>query len=108
VRAVRIDSGDLALEARRTRGILDARGCTDTQIYVSGSLDEYEIARLRAHGAPIDAYCIGTRLSVSEDAPSLDCAYKLHEYAGKPCRKRSPGKESWPGPRQVFRQLDPP
>lgn len=107
MRAVRIDSGDLGLEATRTRGILDAQGCSDVRIYASGNLDEYEIARLRAQGAPIDAYCVGTRLSVAEDAPSLDCAYKLHEYAGTPRRKRSPGKESWPGARQVFRELDP-
>ncbi len=107
VQAVRIDSGDLVSDAKRTREILDVEGCRDTRIYVSGNLDEFEIARLRAQGAPIDAYCVGTRLSVSEDAPSLDCAYKLHEYAGMPCRKRSLGKESWPGARQVFRHLDP-
>jgi nicotinate phosphoribosyltransferase len=107
LQGVRIDSGDLADGARRVRGILDAAGCGDIRIYVSGGVDEHSIAAMRAHGAPIDAYCVGTRLSVSEDSPALDCAYKLQEYAGRPCRKRSVGKETWPGARQVFRQLDP-
>lgn len=106
VQAVRIDSGDLGLEAKRVRAILDAEGCRDVRIYVSGSLDEYAIARLQAAGAPIDAFCVGTRLSVCEDAPSLDCAYKLQQYAGRATRKRSICKETWPGPRQVYRQLD--
>src|SRR5690606_8405272 len=51
-------------------------------------------------------FCLGTRLTVSEDAPSLDCAFKLHEYAGRPVRKVSQWKESWPGPRQVYRRYD--
>lgn len=104
---VRIDSGDLALAARRTRAILDSLGSWETRILVSGNIDEYSIAMLLASAAPIDAFCVGTRISVSEDAPSLDCAYKLHQYDGRPCRKRSLWKETWPGPRQVYRQLDP-
>ena len=56
---------------------------------------------------PVDTYCVGTRLAVSQDAPSLDCAYKLQRYAGRLCRKRSQWKETWPGPRQVYRQYDP-
>jgi nicotinate phosphoribosyltransferase len=62
---------------------------------------------MEAQQVPIDTYCIGTRLAVSEDAPSLDCAYKLQEYAGRLCRKRSQWKETWPGERQVYRQYDP-
>lgn len=107
VKAVRIDSGDLAAEARRVRDILDSHGEPDVQIMVSGALDEYAIAAMEAAQVPIDTYCVGTRLAVSEDAPSLDCAYKLQEYAGTPCRKRSQWKETWPGQRQVFRQYDP-
>jgi nicotinate phosphoribosyltransferase len=106
VRGVRIDSGDLELEARRVRGILDAEDCREVRIFVSGGIDEHSIATMRAAQAPIDAFCIGTRLSVSADAPSLDCAYKLQQYAGRPCRKRSQWKETWPGPRQVYRQYD--
>src|SRR5690606_32139267 len=93
VQAVRIDSGDLGARARAVRRILDEERCSDVQIVLSGSLDEYEIARLLAAGTPVDAFGIGTRLDVSEDAPSLDLAYKLEEYAGRARRKRSPGKE---------------
>ncbi|HEX7115222.1 MAG TPA: nicotinate phosphoribosyltransferase [Steroidobacter sp.] len=107
VKAVRIDSGDLGAEAKRVRDILDSKGFKDIRILVSGGVDEYVIAALREAKAPIDAFCVGTRLSASEDAPVLDCAYKLQQYAGRPCRKRSLWKETWPGPRQVYRQYDP-
>jgi nicotinate phosphoribosyltransferase len=106
VKAVRIDSGDLAVEARRVREILDSQGETKIQIMASGGLDEYAIAAMEAQQVPIDIYCVGTRLAVSDDAPSLDCAYKLQEYAGRLCRKRSQWKETWPGERQVYRQYD--
>jgi nicotinate phosphoribosyltransferase len=107
VKAVRIDSGDLAVEALRVRDILNSHGEAEIQIMASSGLDEYAIAALEAAQVPIDIYCVGTRLAVSEDAPSLDCAYKLQEYAGTLCRKRSQWKETWPGERQVYRQFDP-
>lgn len=107
VKAVRIDSGDLASEARRVRDILDSNGEKGIQIMASSGLDEYALAAMEAAEVPIDSYCIGTRLAVSEDAPSLDCAYKLHQYAGRVSRKRSQWKETWPGERQVYRQFDP-
>jgi nicotinate phosphoribosyltransferase len=107
VKGVRIDSGDLAVEARRVRETLDSSGAKDVRIIVSGSVDEYIIEAMEAERVPVDAYCVGTRLAVSEDAPSLDCAYKLQQYAGRLCRKRSQSKETWPGPRQVYRQYDP-
>jgi nicotinate phosphoribosyltransferase len=103
VQAVRIDSGDLVESARTVRAILDAGGCGAVRILVSGNLDEHEIARLVNSGAPIDAFGVGTRLDTSADAPYLDCAYKLEEYAGRARRKRSTGKATWPGKKQVFR-----
>ena len=103
VGAVRIDSGDLLEGSRAVRALLDAGGCGAVQILASGNLDELEIARLCAAGAPIDAFGIGTRLDTSADAPYLDCAYKLEEYAGRPRRKRSWGKATWPGRKQVYR-----
>ena len=54
----------------------------------------------------IDGFGIGTHLDTSEDAPYLDCAYKLQEYAGIPRRKRSEGKATWPGTKQVYRRFD--
>jgi nicotinate phosphoribosyltransferase len=104
VQGVRIDSGDLGAQARAVRRILDAEGAQHVDIVLSGSLDEYRIESLLQAGTPVNAFGIGTRLDVSEDAPSLDMAYKLEEYAGKGRRKRSPGKETWPGAKQVFRE----
>jgi nicotinate phosphoribosyltransferase len=104
VQAVRIDSGDLGAQARAVRDILDAAGCPEIEIVLSGGLDEHAVESLLESGTPVDAFGIGTSLDVSEDAPSLDMAYKLQEYAGQPRRKRSPGKETWPGRKQVFRK----
>jgi nicotinate phosphoribosyltransferase len=106
VDSVRLDSGDLAALSREVRAVLDEGGCTKTRIVCSGNLDELEIERLLAAGAPIDSFGVGTRLDVSADAPYLDCVYKLQEYAGRPRRKRSAGKVTWPGRKQVFRVTD--
>lgn len=106
VKAVRLDSGDLADHARKVRSILDEGGCEEVRIFASSGLDEFALQGLLAEGAPIDGFGVGTRLDVSGDAPYFDCAYKLVEYAGTPRRKRSEGKVLWPGRKQVFRRLD--
>ncbi len=106
IRGVRLDSGDLAEHARRVRAILDAGGLQSVTIFASGNLDEYRLAALRASGAPIDGYGVGTRMNTSADAPYFDCAYKLQEYDGEPRRKRSEGKATWPGRKQVWRRYD--
>jgi nicotinate phosphoribosyltransferase len=106
IRGVRLDSGDLAEHARRVRSILDRAGLAEVTIFASGNLDEHALAEMSANGAPIDGYGVGTRLDVSADAPYLDCAYKLQEYAGRARRKRSEAKATWPGRKQVFRQGD--
>jgi nicotinate phosphoribosyltransferase len=102
--AVRLDSGDLAAHAREVRRILDAGGLGAVRVFVSGGIDEDAITGFVASGAPIDGYGVGTSLVTSEDAPALDCAYKMQEYAGIPRRKHSEGKATWPGRKQVFRQ----
>lgn len=102
--AVRLDSGDLVALSRQTRQALDAAGLTDVRILVSGGLDEYRIADLVAAGAPIDAAGVGTRATVSADAPYVDSAFKLVEYDGQPVVKLSEGKRTLPGPKQVFRR----
>jgi len=104
VRAVRLDSGDLAVLSRRVRAILDEGGLSDVTIFASGGLDEDSIAALIAAGAPIDGYGVGTSLTTSSDVPALDCAYKLQEYKGTPRRKQSEGKQTWPGRKQVWRR----
>ena len=103
VRAVRLDSGDLAELARRSREILDRAGLERVEIFASGGLDEDQVAALVAAGAPIDGFGVGTRMGVSEDAPVLDIAYKLTEVRGEGRIKTSPGKRILPGRKQVFR-----
>jgi nicotinate phosphoribosyltransferase len=73
------------------------------KIILSGGLDEQHIERLLESDVPVDAFGVGTALAVAQEAPALDMAYKLVEYAGTPRRKRSPGKATWPGRKQVFR-----
>ncbi|MFO7894177.1 MAG: nicotinate phosphoribosyltransferase [Longimicrobiales bacterium] len=106
VRAVRLDSGDLGELAKRSREILDQAGLHDVEIFASGGLDEYEIDRLLGDGAPIDGFGVGTRMGTSRDAPALDMAYKLTEYAGEGRLKLSSGKRILPGPKQVWRELE--
>ena len=103
IKGVRLDSGDLAKHAKNVRQILNNGGLKNTTIFASGNLDEYKLHTLLSADAPIDGFGIGTALDISVDAPALDCAYKLQEYAGKPRRKRSEGKATWPGRKQVYR-----
>jgi nicotinate phosphoribosyltransferase len=106
IKGVRIDSGDLAEHARRVRRILDAGGLSHVIIFASGDLDECALRDMLSAGAPVDGFGIGTRVDTSSDMPFLDCAYKLQEYAGRARRKRSEGKATWPGRKQVFRTHD--
>lgn len=103
---VRTDSGDLGAHAIAVRRLLDEAGLSTVSILAGGNLDEHRIAQLVAAGAPIDAFGVGTALDTSSDVPALDAVYKLQAYAGVPRRKRSEGKATWPGPKQVGRILD--
>ena len=107
ISAVRLDSGDLAAHARAVRAILDAAGLPAIRILGSGGLDEHRLQALCRGGAPIDGFGVGTSLTTASDAAALDCAYKLQEYAGRARRKRSEGKATWPGRKQVFRRYHP-
>lgn len=104
VRAVRLDSGDLVNLSEQARRILDEAGLTGVGIVASGNLDEYGIARIMAAGAPVDAFGVGTRLGVSQDAPYLDSAYKLVEYRGEGRLKFRESSATLPWRKQVFRQ----
>ena len=106
IRGVRIDSGDLIASARKVRGILDEGGLKDVIILVSGGINEDVLKVMMREQAPIDGFGIGVNLDASIDAPSLDCAYKLQEFGGTPRRKRSEGKATWPGRKQVWRNYD--
>jgi nicotinate phosphoribosyltransferase len=104
IAAVRLDSGDLIALSRSVRRILDGGGLSSVSIFASGGLDEDYVAEIVRAGAPIDGFGVGTSLTTSSDVPALDCAYKLQEYAGQARRKRSAGKATWPGRKQVWRQ----
>jgi nicotinate phosphoribosyltransferase len=98
---VRIDSGDLGVLARQVRAQLDSLGARETRIVVSGDLDEYAIAALRAE--PVDVYGVGTRLVTGSGAPTAGMVYKLVEVDGVPVAKRSTHKESLPGAKRAVR-----
>jgi nicotinate phosphoribosyltransferase len=100
--AIRIDSGDVGPLAHQAREQLDSLGARNTKIVVSGDLDEYAIAALRAE--PVDAYGVGTSLVTGSGAPTADMVYKLVEVAGRPVAKRSSHKESRGGRKGALRR----
>jgi nicotinate phosphoribosyltransferase len=108
---VRLDSGDLLSLSREARRLLDDTGMREAAIVASGDLEEVQIARLVAAGAPIDTWGVGTELGTSRDAPALGGVYKLVADAmadgsgWRPVWKRSPAKATIPGPKQVFRSF---
>ena len=108
--AVRLDSGDFLELSRNVRRIFDAAGLRSTRILVSGDLDEYRIRQLVGADAPIDGFGVGTALTTSEDAPALGGVYKLVQLAEgsyvRDVMKRSTGKATWPGRKQVFRVIE--
>jgi nicotinate phosphoribosyltransferase len=104
IRSVRIDSGDLVALSKQVRAILDQGGLADVGIFASGGLDEEAVADLLARGATLTGFGLGTALTTSADVPSVDCVYKLQEYAGVARRKHSIGKITWPGRKQVWRR----
>ena len=103
--AVRIDSGDLGVLARQVRRQLDTLGAAHTRIVVSGDLDEFAIAALRAE--PVDSYGVGTALVTGSGAPTAGMVYKLVEVDGMPVEKRSTHKESHGGRKQAMRLAQP-
>ena len=106
-RAVRLDSGDVVALSREVRRIFDEHGLHDTRILASGDLDELRIAEIVKAGAPIDGFGVGTAISTSFDAPALSGVYKLAEiernHRTVPVMKKSPGKATYPGRKQVWR-----
>jgi nicotinate phosphoribosyltransferase len=102
LRAIRIDSGDLGVLARQARAQLDSLGAHNTRIVVSGDLDEFAIAALRAE--PVDAYGVGTSVVVGSGAPTAGMVYKLVEVDGRPVAKRSSHKESRGGRKSALRR----
>jgi nicotinate phosphoribosyltransferase len=105
LQAIRIDSGDLGELARQAREQLDRLGAPDVQIVVSGDLDEYSIAALRAE--PVDSYGVGTSVVIGSALPTAGMVYKLVEVDGHPVAKRSTAKTSRGGAKSALRRYKP-
>jgi nicotinate phosphoribosyltransferase len=107
---IRIDSGDLDALAREARHLLDEAGMRDSVIVASGDLEEHRIAQMCGAGVPIDVWGVGTDLGTSRDSPVVNGVYKIvAELSGEAWRgvaKRSEGKATLPGAKQVFRRFE--
>jgi len=107
---IRIDSGDLAALAREARRLLDEAGLKEAVIVASGDLEEHRIAELCRAGTPIDLWGVGTELGTSRDSPVVNGVYKLvaelRDGAWRGVAKRSEGKATVPGAKQVFRRFE--
>ena len=108
LKAIRIDSGDMAYLARKARAMLDAAGMDYVKILSSNQLDEYLIRSLNLQKAPIDGFGVGTRLITSYQCPAMGGVYKLSSFGGKPRLKLSDdiAKISLPGEKWVWRFYD--
>ncbi|HEY4993262.1 MAG TPA: nicotinate phosphoribosyltransferase [Nakamurella sp.] len=100
--AIRIDSGDLGVLTRAARRQLDSLGAVGTKIVLSGDLDEYAIAALRAD--PVDVYGVGTSLVTGSGAPTAGMVYKLVAVDGRAVEKRSADKQSHGGRKSALRR----
>ena len=105
--AIRLDSGDLAYLAKRSRKLLDDAGLNYVKIAASNQLDEYVIQSLQNQNAPIDIYGVGTNLVIGKPDGALDGVYKLAFANGKPRIKisESISKVTLPHKKQVFRMF---
>ncbi|MDP9067182.1 MAG: nicotinate phosphoribosyltransferase [Actinomycetota bacterium] len=106
LKGVRIDSGDLAALSHEVRAILDEAGMHETQIVLSGDLDEYRVKEMLDAAVPVDAFGVGTQMGTSGDAPYLGGVYKLVAEGGIPKVKLSAGKVTLPGIKQVYRSAE--
>jgi nicotinate phosphoribosyltransferase len=107
---IRIDSGDLAGLAREARRLLDDAELNQAVIVASGDLEEHRIAELCRAGTPIDLWGVGTELGTSRDSPVVNGVYKLvaelSDGGWRGVAKRSEGKATLPGAKQVFRRFE--
>lgn len=108
LKAIRLDSGDLAYLSKKARKMLDDAGLQEVEIVVSNQLDEYLIKSLLDQKAPINSFGVGTSLATGQPDAALDGVYKLSEINGEPKLKLSETiqKVTLPGVKQVYRFTD--
>ncbi|SNZ17400.1 nicotinate phosphoribosyltransferase [Terribacillus aidingensis] len=110
--AIRLDSGDLAYLSKKARKALDEAGFTDTKISASNDLDEETILSLKAQGAKIDIWGIGTKLITAYDQPALGAVYKMVSIEDDGVMQDTikisgnPEKVSTPGLKKVYRIIN--
>ncbi|AGK52121.1 nicotinate phosphoribosyltransferase [Bacillus sp. 1NLA3E] len=111
--AIRLDSGDLAFLSKEARKMLDDAGFKDTKIFASSDLDEYTILNLKAQGAKIDSWGVGTKLITAFDQAALGAVYKIvsiedeHGNMTDTIKVSSnPEKVTTPGPKRVYRIIN--
>jgi len=108
LRYVTIDAGDLSKLAYKARRELDKAGLKKIQIVAASNLDEHKIKKLIKQKSPIDYYVTATEYITLADSPKLEVVYKLAELRQgrniQHCAKLTPGKESYPGRKQIFRK----
>lgn len=109
---IRLDSGDLAFLSRQARVMLDDAGFPEAKIFASGDLDEEVIWDLKAQGAAIDVWGVGTRMITSMDNPALGGVYKLSAeeidgtFVPRIKISENPAKITNPGVKQLYRFYD--
>ncbi len=108
LKAVHLDSGDLALLSKKVRAILDGANLNYVQIIASSQLDEHLIISLLQQGAPIDAFGVGTRLMAAQHISGVHGEYKQSIAADQPTLKFSDNytKTTLPGRKKVLRYFD--
>lgn len=106
----RLDSGDLAYLSKKARRMLDDAGFTDAVISASNDLDEYLIESLKAQGAAITSWGVGTNLITAKDNPAFGGVYKLAairneqgEFIPKIKLSENSEKVTNPGNKTVYR-----
>lgn len=111
---IRLDSGDLAYLSKKARKMLDEAGFEDAIISASSDLDEYLIESLRAQGAAITSWGVGTNMITSADCPAFGGVYKLaavkkedeEEFTAKIKISENPVKITNPGNKMIYRIYD--
>lgn len=112
-KGIRLDSGDLAYLSKEARRMLDEAGFPEAEIYATNDLDELTIMNLKAQGARIDVWGVGTKLITAYDQPALGAVYKLisiedehGEMVDTIKISSNPEKISTPGRKRVFRIIN--
>ena len=111
---IRMDSGDLAYLSKKVKAALDAEGFTDAIISASNDLDEGLIGSLKAQGATINSWGVGTNLITSKDCPAFGGVYKLaaiwnetdRQFVPKIKISENAEKITNPGDKKIYRIYD--